>query len=163
MYNFLALFPSRNFRQNMAEQTQEQQKSFLEKIIDQSDLQTNNEAQVAAKVVFRILRDLMPRDQVDRVAQELHTEAPRANMEIADLWNDPNVMVAFFSRISPVQQLSISADTFLLRLDQEGALPSGVDAADVTRAVFSALKDELPEHKSSEIAQYLPDEIRKLW
>lgn len=152
----------------MAEQTQEQQQSeqqqsFLEKVIDRSELQTDNEAQVATKVVFRILRDLMPRDQVDSIAQELHTEAPRADMEIADLWNDPNVMVAFFSRISPVQQLPINSDTFLLRLDQEGALPRGVDAKAVTRAVFSALQDELPTQKSSALVQCLPDGIRELW
>lgn len=147
----------------MAEQTQEKQKSFLEKVIERSELQSDNDAQVATKVVFRILRDLMPRDQVDRIAQELHQEAPRANMEIADLWNDPNVMVAFFSRISPFQQLSINSDTFLLRLDQEGALPKGANAENVTQAVFSALKDELPQQKSAEIAQYLPEGIRRLW
>lgn len=147
----------------MAEQTAEQQKTFLETVIDQSELQTENEAQVASKVVFRILRDLMPTDQIDRISAELHEEAPKADMEIADLWNDPNVMVAFFSRISPLRQLSIGSGTFLLRLNQEGALPRNADPKNVTRAVFSALKQELPGQKSGEVAQYLPDEIGQLW
>lgn len=147
----------------MAAQTDDKQATFLETIIDQSDLQTENEAQTAAKVVFRILRDLMPREQVDRVAAELHKEASQADMEIADLWYDPNVMVAFFSRISPLQQLAIGSDTFLLRLDQEGALPRRADAASVTQAVFTAFKRELPEQQVTDIAKYLPDQIGELW
>lgn len=148
----------------MAEQTTEQQQpSFLETIIENSSIQTDNQAQMAAKVVFRILRDMMPTDQIDHIAEELHTEAPKANMEVADLWNDPNVMVAFFSRISPLRQLSISSDTFLLRLNQEGALPSDADPKTVTQAVFSALKQELPQDKYAAIGQNLPDEIGQLW
>jgi uncharacterized protein (DUF2267 family) len=148
----------------MAEQTAEQQQtSFLETVIEQSELQTNNEAQVASKVVFRILRDLMPTEQIDRISAELHEEAPRADMEIADLWNDPNVMVAFFSCISPLRKLSIGSDTFLLRLNQEGALPREADARNVTKAVFTALKQSLPEQKASEVRRYLPDEIGQLW
>lgn len=147
----------------MAEQPEQQPKSFLATIISQSELRTENEAQVAAKVVFRILRDLMPTDQIDRISAELHEAAPKADMEIADLWNDPNVMVAFFSRISPLRQLPISSGTFLLRLNQEGALPREADARNVTQAVFSALKRELPEPQKSEVAQYLPDEICQLW
>jgi len=148
----------------MAEQTAEQnQQSFLETIIEKSELYSDNEAQMAAKVVFRILRDMMPNEQVDRISQDLHEEAPKADMEIADLWNDPNAMVAFFSRISPFRPLSISSDTFFLRLDQEGALPRSADAKGVTQAVFTALKQQLPEQKSSEVPQYLPDEIAQLW
>lgn len=147
----------------MAEQTEQQQKTFLETIIDNSELQTENEAQVASKVVFRLLRDMMPNDQIERISEELHKEAPKADMEIADLWNDPNVMVAFFSRISPLRQLNIGSNTFLLRLDQEGALPREADAKTVAQAVFAALKRELPQQKTSEVEQYLPDEIQQLW
>ncbi|WP_204139141.1 DUF2267 domain-containing protein [Halomicronema sp. CCY15110] len=148
----------------MADQTAEQQqKTFLETIIEQSSIQTDNEAQMAAKVVFRILRDMMPTEQIDQIAEELHTEAPKANMEIADLWNDPNVMVAFFSRISPLRQLSISSDTFLLRLNQEGALPREADPKTVTKAVFAALKKALPQDKYAAVGQNLPDEIGQLW
>jgi uncharacterized protein (DUF2267 family) len=147
----------------MAEQSEQQQKTFLETIIDNSGLRTENEAQVASKVVFRLLRDMMPNDQIERISEELHTAAPKADMEIADLWNDPNVMVAFFSRISPLRRLDISSNTFLLRLDQEGALPAEADAKGVTQAVFSALKRELPEQKQTEVSQYLPDEIQQLW
>jgi uncharacterized protein (DUF2267 family) len=33
----------------------------------------------------------------------------------------------------------------------------------VVKAVFSATKDELSEERVKEIADFLPDEIRKLW
>lgn len=147
----------------MSTQLQEKQQSFLEKVISNSGLQSDNDAQMATKIVFRILRDLMPREEVDRVAEELTTEAPRANMELADLWNDTNTMVAFFSRISPIQQLNINLDTFLRRLNEEAALPAEASPEAVTRAVFSALKDELPQQKIDEVAQYLPEDIRTLW
>lgn len=147
----------------MANSTAAEQKPFLEKVIENSSLQTTNEAQVATKVVFRILRDLMPTNEIERIEQELQAQAPKADMQIADLWNDPNVMVAFFSRISPLRQLSISSETFLLRLKQEGQLPTNADPKVVTQAIFSATQDELPEQRINEIAQFLPDEIRQLW
>lgn len=147
----------------MAEQTETNQKTFLEKVMSQTGLQTTNETQVATKVVFRILRDLMPTEEIDKVEQELKTEAPKADMEIADLWNDPNVMVAFFSRVSPLRQLSIDRDTFMLRLKQEGALPETAEPESVTRAVFSATKEELPQERITEVANLLPEGIRQLW
>jgi uncharacterized protein (DUF2267 family) len=33
----------------------------------------------------------------------------------------------------------------------------------VAQAVFTALKQVLPEQKSAEVVQYLPDEIGQLW
>lgn len=147
----------------MANSTAEKQKTFLEKVMEASSLETTNDAQVAVKVVFRLLRDLMPTDEIKRIEQELQGQAPKADMTIADLWNDPNVMVAFFSRISPLRQLSISSGTFLLRLQQEGELPKNADPEVVTRAIFSATKDELPQQQIDEIAQFLPDDIRQLW
>ncbi len=144
-------------------QKAEEQKTFLEKVMEGSSLETANDAQVAVKVVFRLLRDLMPTDEIKRIEQELQTDEPKGDMAIADLWNDPNVMVAFFSRISPLRQLSIGSGTFLLRLEQEGALPENADPKVVAQAIFSATKDELPQQKIGEIAQFLPDEIRQLW
>ena len=143
--------------------TTAEQKSFLEKVIEKSSLQTANEAQVATKIVFRILRDLMPTDEIKRIEQDLETQAPKADTQLVDLWDDPNVMVAFFSRISPLRQLSISSSTFLLRLKQEGQLPEDADPKAVTQAIFSATKEELSPQRTNEIAQFLPDEIRQLW
>lgn len=148
----------------MAEQTQEKNKAFLDKVIANSKLETVNEAQTATKVVFRILRDLLPREEVDKLADELRgEEAPNADMEIKDLFKDTNPMVSFFSYISPIQQLNISKDTFMLRLNQEGAVRHDTDPEEVTKAVFSATKDELSQAQIDNVTKCLSDEIRAIW
>lgn len=148
----------------MAEQTQEKNKAFLDKVIANSNLQTVNEAQTATKVVFRILRDLLPREEVDKLADELRgEEAPNADMEIKDLFKDTNPMVSFFSYISPIQQLNISKETFMLRLNQEGAVRHDTDAEAVTKAVFNATKDELSQAQIDNVTKCLSDEIRAIW
>ena len=148
----------------MAEQTQEKNKAFLDKVIANSNLKTVNEAQTATKVVFRILRDLLPREEVDKLADELRgEEAPNADMEIKDLFKDTNPMVSFFSYISPIQQLNISKDTFMLRLNQEGAVRHDTDPEEVTKAVFSATKDELSQEQIDNVTKCLSDEIRAIW
>lgn len=143
--------------------TATEQKDFLEKVVERSTLETTNEAQTAVKVVFRLLRDMMPTDEIEKIENTLQEEAPNDDMTVADLWHDPNVMVAFFSRISPLRQLSISPGTFFLRLQQEGALPKDADPKAITQAIFSATKEELPQSRIGEIAQFLPDEIRQIW
>lgn len=105
----------------------------------------------------------MPTDEIETIEKDLEAQASGAETDISDLWADPNVMVAFFSRISPLRQLNISSDTFLLRLKQEGQLPMEADPKEVAKAIFSATKEDLPAERSSEIAQFLPDEIRQLW
>ena len=149
----------------MAEQTQEKNKAFLNKIIADTNLETINEAQTATKVVFRILRDLLPREEVDKLADELRGEdAPNANMEIKDLFKDTNPMVSFFSYISPIQQLNISKDTFMLRLKQEGAVRHDTDAEAVTKAVFSATKAEISQKQVENVAKCISDdELRSIW
>ena len=149
----------------MAEQTQEKNKAFLDKVIANTNLKTVNEAQTATKIVFRILRDLLPREEVDKLADELRgEEAPNADMEIKDIFKDPNPMVSFFSYISPIQQLNISKDTFMLRLNQEGAVRHDTDAEAVTKAVFSATKDELSQTQIDNVAKCISDnELRTIW
>ena len=149
----------------MAEQTQEKNKTFLDKVIANSNLQTVNEAQTATKVVFRILRDLLPREEIDKLADELRgEEAPNADMEIKDLFKDTNPMVSFFSYISPIQQLNISKDTFMLRLNQEGAVRHDTDPETVTRAVFNATKEELSSEQIANVAKCISDnELRAIW
>ncbi len=147
----------------MSSPTSTEQKPFLERVVERSPLQDTNQAQVAAKIVFRIMRDLMPTDEIDTIEKDLQAQASDAETDIADLWEDPNVMVGFFSRISPLRQLSIGSDTFLLRLKQEGQLPKDADPKAVAKAIFSATKEDLPSARSNEISQFLPDEIRQLW
>lgn len=147
----------------MAGSAATEQKPFLEKVVENSPLNDTNEAQVATKVVFRLLRDLMPTDEIEQLEEEFEGQKSGAETSMDELWDDPNVMVAFFSRISPLRQLSINASTFFLRLKQEGALPKDADPKAVTKAIFSATQDELSQPRIDEIAQFLPDEIRQLW
>jgi uncharacterized protein (DUF2267 family) len=148
----------------MAKQTQEKQQAFLDKVIANSNLQTLNEAQTATNVVFRILRDLLPREEVNKLADELRNEEPNADMEIKDLFKDTNPMVSFFSYISPIQQLNISKDTFMLRLEQEGSIRHDTDPEEVTKAVFRATKDEISPEQIENVAKCISDdEIRTLW
>ncbi|MBD2245219.1 DUF2267 domain-containing protein [Nostoc sp. FACHB-888] len=146
----------------MTGQTQKQQ-SFLDKVLERSSLQTNNDAQRATNIVFRILRDMMLNKTSDQIEKDLKERAPESEREVIDLWQDPNVMVAFFSRISPAQNLHIKPGTFMLRLQQEGALPEGVPPEEVAEAVFSATKEILPPERNQEIAGLLPGEIRQIW
>lgn len=146
----------------MTSQTQQQQ-SFLDKVLERSSLQTTNDAQRATNIVFRILRDMMLNKTSDQIEQDLKDRAPESEREVIDLWQDPNVMVAFFSRISPVQNLHIKPGTFMLRLKEEGTLPEGVSPEEVAQAVFSATKEILPEERNQEIAGLLPGEIRQIW
>ncbi|HZG39164.1 MAG TPA: DUF2267 domain-containing protein [Nodosilinea sp.] len=145
----------------MARQTQQQ--SFLDKVVERSGLQTANEAERATNIVFRILRDMMLNKTSNQIEEELKERAPESEQDVVDLWEDPNVMVAFFSRISPAQDLHIKPKTFMLRLSQEGALPSGVSPEEVTAAVFSATKEILSAERNQAVAALLPGEIRQIW
>lgn len=142
----------------MAEQTQ-----FLQKVIDRSSLETENQAQTATNIVFRILRDMVSRGTVERVGGELQTEDPDADMALNDLWKDTNPMVSFFSRLSPVQQISFSPTVFMSRLNEEAALPANVDPKEVAKAIFSATKEELSAERVQEITQSLPKEMKQIW
>lgn len=143
--------------------TQAQQQSFLDKVLERSSLQTANEAERATNVVFRILRDMMLNKTSDQIEADLKAGASESEQDVVDLWQDPNVMVAFFSRISPAQNLHIKPGTFMLRLQQEGTLPKGVAPEEVAGAVFSATKEILPPQRNQEIAALLPGEIRQIW
>ncbi|MGB3309557.1 MAG: DUF2267 domain-containing protein [Nodosilinea sp.] len=143
--------------------TQTEQKSFLDKVLERSSLQTANQAERATNIVFRILRDMMANKTSDQIEQDLKERAPESEQEVTDLWQDPNVMVAFFSRISPAQNLHIKPGVFMMRLKQEGTLPEGVPPENVAAAVFSATKEILPAERNQQIAAILPGELRQIW
>ena len=140
-----------------------EQRAFLDRIMAQSNL-TAESAQAATKVMFRILRDMLLNEEVDKVAQELREDPSPVDVSVADLWGDPNVMVAFFSRISPLRQLTVGYQAVMLRLEQEGALPEQVKPEKVAMAIFSATKAELSPERIEAIAQALPrDGLRQMW
>lgn len=144
----------------------EENMPFLEKVMLKGNLEDVFDARDVSEVVFRTMRDLMTTEAADRVTSELHEEAlPTSDKalqnEVADLWQDTNPLVRFLSKIRP--PLEIKPETFLFRINQEAGLPRGVAPETAIKAVFSATKDELSEERITEVASFLPGEIKQMW
>jgi uncharacterized protein (DUF2267 family) len=146
--------------------------SFLEKVMVKAGFGDLYDARDFSEVVFRVMRDLMTTDAIERVEAELHeevmpTKEKALQMEVADLWRDTNPIVGFLSRIrKPLRgpaPMGIDSNLFLTRVANEGGLPGTVDREQAVKAVFSATKDELSEERIQEIADWLPDRVRELW
>jgi len=146
--------------------------SFLEKVMVRSGFADLYDARDFTEVVYRVMRDLMTTDAIDRVEAELHKEAvptkeKALQMEVAELWKDTNPIVRFLSRIrQPLRgpaPIGIDTNLFLTRVANEGGLPGTVDRDQAIQAVFSATKEELSQERIQEIAGWLPDGIRELW
>ncbi|MBW4426590.1 MAG: DUF2267 domain-containing protein [Nostoc desertorum CM1-VF14] len=146
--------------------------SFLEKVMVRSGFADLYDARDFTEVVYRVMRDLMTTDTIDRVESELHTEAiptdeKALQFEVAELWKDTNPVVRFLSRIrQPLKgpaPIGIDSKLFLTRVANEGGVPGSVEAEQAVKAVFSATKDELSEERIQEIAGALPDYVRQLW
>jgi len=151
---------------------------FLEKIMIKGGLEDIFDTRDVVEVVYRVMRDLMPTDAIERVEGELHEEAlptedKALQMEIADLWKDTNPIVGFLSRVRPPFKkhggpglFNIDDDRFLFRVKNESPMAAtgyDIDREQVVTAVFSATKEELSEERIQEIAQYLPGKVRQLW
>ncbi|MDZ8186418.1 MAG: DUF2267 domain-containing protein [Nostoc sp. ChiSLP02] len=146
--------------------------SFLEKVMVQGGFADLYDARDFTEVVFRVMRDLMTTDAINRVEAELHREAVPTDekalqFEVADLWKDTNPIVGFLSRIrQPLRgpaPIGIDSNLFLTRVANEGALPPNVPAEQAVKGVFSATKDELSQERIQEVAGWLPDRVRELW
>jgi uncharacterized protein (DUF2267 family) len=150
----------------------DEHRSFLEKVMVRSGFADLYDARDFSEVVFRVMRDLMTTDAIDRVEAELHTEAVPTDekalqFEVADLWKDTNPIVRFLSRVrQPLRgpaPIGIDSNLFLTRVANEGGLPGTVEVEQAIKAVFSATKNELSQERIQEIAGWLPDRIRELW
>jgi uncharacterized protein (DUF2267 family) len=150
----------------------DENRSFLEKVMVRSGFADLYDARDFSEVVFRVMRDLMTTDTIDRVESELHTEAVPTDekalqLEVAELWKDTNPIVRFLSRIrQPLTgpaPIGIDSNLFMTRVANEGGVPGTVDAEQAGKAVFSATKDELSQERIQEIAGCLPDYVRQLW
>jgi uncharacterized protein (DUF2267 family) len=146
--------------------------SFLEMVMVRAGFGDLYDARDFTEVVFRVMRDLMTTDTIERVEAELHEEALHTKekalqMEVADLWKDTNPIVGFLSRIrQPLRgpaPIGIDSKLFLTRVANEGALPPTVEPEQALKAVFSATKEELSEERIQEIASVLPDRVREIW
>lgn len=150
----------------------DEHRSFLEKVMVKAGFADLYDTRDFTEVVFRVMRDLMTTDAIERVESELHEEAVHTKekalqMEVADLWKDTNPIVGFLSRIrKPLRgpaPIGIDSNLFLTRVANEGGLPGTVEREQAVKAVFSATKDELSPERTQEIAGWLPDQIRELW
>ena len=139
---------------------------FLEKVALKAELPDIFDARDLTSIVYRTMRDLMTTEASKAVESELHEEAEpsdnkRLQQEIAELWHDKNPLVAWLSDIRP--PLKFDADTFIFRIENEGALPRGTTGEKVIKAVFSATKEELSSERIEEIAKFLPGKIKDMW
>ncbi|HEY9602024.1 MAG TPA: DUF2267 domain-containing protein [Allocoleopsis sp.] len=150
----------------------DEHRSFLEKVMIEAGFADLYDARDFTEVVFRVMRDLMTTDAIDRVESELHEEAvptkeKALQMEVADLWKDTNPIVGFLSRVrKPLRgpaPIGIDSNLFLTRVANEGGLPGTIKREQAVKAVFSATKDELSPERIQEIAGWLPDRVRELW
>ncbi|MEM7553072.1 MAG: DUF2267 domain-containing protein [Cyanobacteria bacterium P01_A01_bin.84] len=145
---------------------------FLEKIMKSANLSDLYEARDLTEIVYRTMRDLMPRETIEGVESELHKEAVSTNNkalqnEIADLWKDSNPLVAWLSKIRPKFDKSapwgIDDNLFITRIEREGGMPAGNNGVNVIKAVFAATKQELSQERVQEISDFLPGKIQELW
>jgi uncharacterized protein (DUF2267 family) len=140
---------------------------FLSRVKQAAGLEDLYDARDIAEVVFRTMRDVMTTAASDRVAAELEGKvlsiggSDASKCELAQLWKDTNPLVRFLARLRP--PLVIKPETFVFRVSQEAGLSRGIDPVEVVAAVFSALKLELSQTQTQEIANFLPGEIRQIW
>lgn len=159
--------PPASLRNGPTEPIATKDMAFLKKVMLRGNLKDLYDARDLTELVFRTMRDLMTAEAIDHVSNDLDGKIlPNADKEalqkdIADLWQDTNPLVHFLSELRP--PLSFSADTFLFRIEQEGSIPQSSGPKTVVKAVFAATKDELPQERIQEIAEFLPGEILELW
>ncbi len=140
--------------------------SFLEKVMARANLADVYEAREMTEIVYRTMRDLMPRETINNIESELQTntldtEEKEQQEKIADLWHDSNPLVAWLSRIRA--PFNIDDNLFIRRVEQEGAMPERTTGEMVIKAVFAATKDELSQQRITEIEGFLPYEMKELW
>ena len=140
--------------------------AFLKKVMLKGNIEDIYDARDITEVVFRTMRDLMTTEAQEDVASDLHTSTMETDKktlsgEIADLWADSNPIVRFLSKVRP--PLKFSDETFLFRIEKEGGIPKDTGPKTVVKAVFSATKEELSPERVSEVAEFLPGQVRTLW
>jgi len=150
-----------------------QHMSFLEKVMIKGNLGDPYDARDATEVVFRVMRDVMSTADADQVEAELDEKAIDARdkslqVNVAELWHDTNPIVSFLSRLRPPLKakppFGIDSTLFLTRVDNEGAIPPTSNGEIVTKAVFSATKDDLSDKNIEVVAKWLPEgKVRALW
>ncbi|MFK8182381.1 MAG: DUF2267 domain-containing protein [Phormidesmis sp.] len=131
------------------------EQAFLEKVMKKSNIPDIYDARDISIVVFRALRDLMSTEAAEK------TEAAFDDEKIAKLWKDDNPIAATLSKLRP--PLNIDTETFMRRIRQEGGVPKDVSPESAVIAVFSTVREELPEERVNEISSFLPEGLKVMW
>lgn len=165
--------PPKNIKSGPTVPLPDEHMDFLKKVMVKGNLSDIYDARDITEVVFRVMRDLMPTDEIDKIADDLHepavhTDEKALQMEVTDLWNDTNPIVGLLSRLRPPlrgpRPIGIDSKLFLTRVDNEGSVPKTSNAEIVVKAVFSATKEELPQEHIQEVEQLMPEgKVRELW
>ena len=146
---------------------------FLEKVKLKGELPDLYDARDITEVVFRSMRDMMPKEMIKGIESELHEEGTESEkkplqVDVANLWMDTNPLVRLLSLIrAPFKQgeglLAVDDSQFLSRIKNEGGIPKTADHERVVKAVFSATKEELSNDNVEAIGQCLPGHVKELW
>ncbi len=167
--------PPENLAEGRTVPIPEANMSFLQKVMLKGNLSDLYDARDVTEVVFRVMRDMMTTQQADQIAAELSddiasdkVEDKSLHIDVGELWRDTNPIVRFLSRLRPPLRgeapFGIDSELFLKRVDREASVPKTSNGETVTRAVFSATKEELAEQRISEIAAWLPmGRVKELW
>ena len=130
---------------------------FLDTVVVRGGLDSDYDARDIAEVVFRTMRDVLPTEISNRIADELAVQSA----PLSELWRDTNVLVRWLSQIRPV--LEIRDEVFVRRIQQEAGVPLNVNAVDIMATVFTATKRVLSAESAAEIARHLPGQVRVEW
>ena len=130
---------------------------FLDTVVVRGGLDSDYDARDIAEVVFRTMRDVLPTEVSNRIADELAVQS----VPLSELWRDTNVLVRWLSQIRPV--LEIRDEVFVRRIQQEAGVPLNVNAVDIMATVFTATKRVLSTESAAEIARHLPGQVRVEW
>ena len=131
------------------------EETFLKKVMKKSNIPDIYDARDITIVVFRALRDLMSTEAAGKIESSFDDE------KIAKLWKDDNPIAATLSKLRP--PLNVDTETFLRRIKQEGGVPKDVSPESAVIAVFSTVREELPEERAADIANVLPDGLKVMW
>ncbi|MGF1458991.1 MAG: DUF2267 domain-containing protein [Leptolyngbyaceae cyanobacterium] len=166
--------PPENLQDGPSLKISDENMSFLKKVMVKGNLTDPYDARDVSEVVFRVMRDVMSTAASDKVESELSggvandPDDKSLKLDVAELWHDTNPIVSFLSRLRPPlggeAPFGIDSDLFLARVDREAAVPKTSNGEIVTRAVFSATKEELSEERIQEIGSWLPEgKVKQLW
>ena len=121
------------------------EQEFVRKVQERLGLATEDEAMAASKSVLAATADRITRDEANDLASQL----------------PGNLRDLVKGRGGPVQKMD--AETFIHRIESDLDLQSEEQAAGVTQAVFSVLKEAVTEGEWEDVVSQFPRELQTMF